>query len=94
MRPLFLSLALLFAACTATNDRPPPSDRFVYPSGLVHRPVSSGSTNGVLYVASANFDRCFDQGTVMAVDLDQVRGRGGETLLALGLVRGPSAPSR
>jgi hypothetical protein len=73
MRPHFLSLALLLAACTETNPRPPPTDRFVYPSGLVHR-VLPGSTNGVLYVASANFDRCYDQGTLMAVDLDQVRG--------------------
>jgi hypothetical protein len=73
MRPHFLSLALLLAACTETNPRPPPTDRFVFPSGLVHR-VLPGSTNGVLYVASANFDRCYDQGTLMAVDLDQVRG--------------------
>jgi hypothetical protein len=83
MRPHFLSLALLLAACTETNPRPPPTDRFVYPSGLVHR-VLPGSTNGVLYVASANFDRCYDQGTLMAVDLDQVRGGGDVGLPALG----------
>jgi hypothetical protein len=71
MRPHFLCLALLVAACNEANPRTAPSDRFVYPSGLVHRAVP-GSTNGVLYVASANFDRCFDQGTVMAVDLDRV----------------------
>lgn len=71
MRPFPLSLALLLAACTETAPRPPPSDRFIFPSGLVHR-LPSGSTSGVLYVASANFDRCFDQGTVMAVDLDRV----------------------
>ncbi|WNG48519.1 hypothetical protein F0U60_33645 [Archangium minus] len=44
-----------------------------------------GSTNGVLYVSSANFDRCYDHGTVMAVNLDQLgpdaQGRG---LLPLG----------
>lgn len=71
MRPLLFSLALLFVACTESQTRPPPSDRFVYPSGIVHRPVA-GSTHGVLYVSSANFDRCYDQGTVMAVDLDKV----------------------
>lgn len=82
MRPLLLSLALLVAACSSTQPRPPPSDRFVYPSGLVHRDVP-GSSNGVLYVASANFDRCYDQGTVMAVDLDQVASDTGR-LPALG----------
>ncbi|HEX5751538.1 MAG TPA: hypothetical protein VFZ09_35275 [Archangium sp.] len=84
MRPLLLSLALLSAvACSRTDERPPPTDRFVYPSGLVHRSVP-GSTNGILYVASANFDRCFDQGTVMAVDLDRVSGSGGDGLKSLG----------
>jgi hypothetical protein len=85
MRPLLLSLALLSAACSRTDDRLPPTDRFVYPSGIVHRSVP-GSTNGVLYVSSANFDRCFDQGTVMAVDLDRVSGsgEGNEALRPLG----------
>ncbi|QRK07554.1 hypothetical protein JQX13_47410 [Archangium violaceum] len=84
MRPLLPSLALLFVACSDTDPRPPPSDRFVYPSGIVHRSVP-GSTNGILYVSSANFDRCYDYGSVMAVNLDQVgpdaEGRG---LLPLG----------
>ena len=75
MRPLLLSLALLPLACTEADPRPPPTDRFIYPSGIFHRAVA-GSTNGVLYVASANFDRCFDQGTVMAVDLDAVGAEG------------------
>ncbi|HYO71197.1 MAG TPA: hypothetical protein VEU33_34465 [Archangium sp.] len=80
MRPLLLSLALLSAAaCSRTNERLPPTDRFVYPSGIVHRSVP-GSPNGVLYVASANFDRCFDLGTVMAVDLDRVSGKDNEGL--------------
>jgi hypothetical protein len=71
MRPHYLSLALLLSACNQTTQRPPPDDRFIYPSALVHRSVP-GSTQGVLYVASANFDRCYDQGTMMAVELDQV----------------------
>lgn len=83
MRPLLFSLALLFVACSETQTRPPPSDRFVYPSGIVHRPVA-GSTHGVLYVSSANFDRCYDQGTVMAVDLDKVTSSSGETLPPIG----------
>lgn len=73
MRPLFLSLVLLLGvSCTKDPEpRPPPQTRFVYPSGLVHRDVP-GKTNGVLYVASANFDRCFDTGSVIALDLDTV----------------------
>ncbi|HYO56451.1 hypothetical protein [Archangium sp.] len=55
----------------------------------MHRPVP-GSTNGVLYVSSANFDRCFDQGTVMAVDMDRV-GSDGDRLLPLGSYTDPSA---
>jgi hypothetical protein len=90
MRPLLLSLALLFAACTRTDDRLPPSDRFVYPSGIVHRSVP-GSTNGVLYVSSANFDRCFDLGTVMAVDLDRVADSNNDPLRPLGSYTDPSA---
>jgi hypothetical protein len=92
MRPLLLSLALLSAACTQTDERLPPSDRFVYPSGIVHRAVP-GSTNGVLYVSSANFDRCFDLGTLMAVDLDRVAGSGGESLQPLGAYTNPAAPT-
>jgi DNA-binding beta-propeller fold protein YncE len=35
----------------------------------VHRKVT-GSPNGALYVASSNFDKCFDTGAVIALDLD------------------------
>jgi hypothetical protein len=31
-----------------------------------------GSTHGALYVASSNFDKCFDTGAVLAVDLDEI----------------------
>ncbi|MGZ3460060.1 MAG: YncE family protein [Archangium sp.] len=84
MRPLFLSsLALLVVACTKPQPRTAPSDRFIYPSGIAYRTVS-GSTNGILYVSSANFDRCFDQGTLMAVDLDRVRSGTDGALSPLG----------
>ncbi|WP_224362024.1 YncE family protein [Hyalangium versicolor] len=70
MRPLLLISALVWAGCAAESEpQPPPTDRFVYPSGIVHRPVD-GSANGALYVASANFDKCFDTGAVIALDLD------------------------
>jgi len=90
MRPLLLSLALLPVACSEAEPRPPPTDRFVFPSGIHHRPVE-GSTNGVLYVSNANFDRCFDQGTVMAVDLDQV-GVEGNRLPSIASATAPAAP--
>lgn len=70
MRPLLLISALVWAGCAAqTEPRPPPSDRFSFPTGIVHRQVP-GSPNGALYVASANFDKCFDAGAVAALDLD------------------------
>lgn len=84
MRSLLLSsLALLFVACTEAQPRPPPTDRFIYPSGIYYRSVS-GSSRGVLYVSNANFDRCFDQGTLMAVDLDRVTRADGSALPLLG----------
>lgn len=75
MRPLLLSSALLLlGACSAaTEPRPPPQGRFVYPSGIVHRKLpDQPASNGALYVVSANFDRCFDTGSVIAVNLDDV----------------------
>lgn len=78
MRPLFLSSALLLlGACSAaTEPRPPPQGRFVYPSGIAHRDLPAlpggAASNGALYVVSANFDRCFDTGSVIAVNLDTV----------------------
>jgi hypothetical protein len=72
MRPLFLISALVWAGCAAqTEPRPPPTDRFSFPTGLVHRKVGN-SPLGALYVASSNFDKCFDTGAVLAVDLDNV----------------------
>lgn len=82
MRPSFLTPALLMlAACSAaTEPRPPPSTRFVYPSGIEFwRPDGSlpASSNGYLFVASANFDSCYDTGSVMAVNLESVgQGQG------------------
>jgi hypothetical protein len=74
MRPLILISALVWAGCAAeTEPQPPPTDRFVYPSGIVHLPVSDDpSKQGALYVASANFDKCFDTGAVTALDLDNL----------------------
>ncbi|OJH35039.1 YncE family protein [Cystobacter ferrugineus] len=91
MRILLPSLALSLVACSAAEPRPPPTDRFVYPSGIHYRSVA-GSTRGILYVSSANFDRCFDQGTVMAVDLDRVGTEGNRLPLLSESSANPAAP--
>lgn len=72
MRAYLLTAALLLVSCDTTPEpRPPPSTRLVYPSGLAFwRPEGGPSTNGYLYVASANFDKCYDSGAVSALDLD------------------------
>jgi hypothetical protein len=86
MRPLILISALVWAGCGVDSaPQPPPTDRFVYPSGIVHRQVA-GSPNGALYVASANFDKCFDSGAVLALDLDNLG------LPGLGAAVGPEGP--
>lgn len=65
-------LAALAAACTGPGPvKPPPTQRFYFPSGLVHQDVA-GSTHGMLYVANADFDKRFDRGSLVAVDLDVV----------------------
>ncbi len=73
MRAYLLTSALLFVSCSvSTEPRPPPSTRFVYPSGIAFWRPATGSFNGYLYVASANFDKCFDSGSVAALDLDNL----------------------
>src|SRR6185503_15240116 len=37
---------------------------------IVHRKGNGSNDNGALYVASSNFDKCFDTGAVVALDLD------------------------
>ncbi|HZI14297.1 MAG TPA: hypothetical protein VE153_28270 [Myxococcus sp.] len=74
MRAYLLTSALLLVSCDVSPEpRPPPSTRFVYPSGVAFwRPEGGPSVNGYLYVASANFDKCFDSGAVAALDLDNL----------------------
>ncbi|HLT29448.1 MAG TPA: hypothetical protein VK013_05365 [Myxococcaceae bacterium] len=75
MRRILVSLlvALPLVGCVEIIPRPPPSDRFYYPMGLVHVDVP-GAEEGMLYVASANGDRCYDNGAIRAVDLDALPG--------------------
>ncbi|MBN8467239.1 hypothetical protein JYJ95_12005 [Corallococcus exiguus] len=76
MRLYFLTPALLLlGACSIESEpNPPPSTRFVYPSGVAFwRPPAAGgpsASNGYLFVANANFDNCYDSGSVVALNLD------------------------
>jgi hypothetical protein len=74
MRRLLVSLLalLLLPACpTESRFDPPPTDRFTFPTGIVHVPRAGGG-QGWLLVASSAFDREFESGSILAVDLDQV----------------------
>jgi hypothetical protein len=72
MRPLFLVPALVLLACTPQgSQRLPPTDSLYFPTGIAFAPGNPGSP-GVVYVASANFDRRFDFGTVTAIDLSKI----------------------
>ena len=66
---LFCLSALAFAQEPAPNPSPP--DRFYFPSALSFF-LPPGSTSGVLYVASANYDRRYDQGNLIGVNLDNI----------------------
>ncbi len=67
MRPaLFCAVVgALAGACTASAaDVQPPSDQFVFPTGLAVAPDDS-----LLFVANANSELRFDSGSVLALDL-------------------------
>jgi len=72
MRHLWVVAAVGFLGCTPQSvSRPPPTDAFYFPSGLVYVD-STTSSLGMLYVASANFDKRYDSGTVISVPLSGV----------------------
>ncbi|MCI0573959.1 MAG: hypothetical protein L0Y66_24770 [Myxococcaceae bacterium] len=74
-RHALILVAAVVAGCNAVeSSRLPPPDRFYFPTGIAHA-VAPGSTEGTLYVASANFDKCYDYGQVSAVNLDVVSPR-------------------
>jgi hypothetical protein len=87
------------ACAQAPAPNPSPSDRFYFPSALNFF-LPPGSTSGVLYVASANYDRRYDQGNLIAVNLDNVAAPNaapdGGTLVGLpgpGLLGGDVTPA-
>jgi hypothetical protein len=65
----FVAVLMLSACPTQSKYTGPPVGQFYYPTGLVHvdRP---GLTEGVLFVANANFDKRFATGSVVGVRLD------------------------
>lgn len=84
-RTLVLTLLAALTTCSGSSYvNTPPVDRLYFPSGIVHMDVP-GSTDGVLFVSNANFDKRFTSGNVLAVRLDDVsRADGGVGLPAFG----------
>ncbi len=71
------SLMILVGCGPQTQGRPPPIERFYFPTGIEHLDAVAagepgGSAEGYLYVASSNFDKRYDYGYVNAIDLSQV----------------------
>src|SRR5262245_46543940 len=63
-------LSLGLASCfTSDEGRTPPQDIFDFPTGLA---VSPG--RHVLYVANSDFDLQYNGGTLLALNLDKLRG--------------------
>jgi hypothetical protein len=76
LRNTSILLAALTSAvgCAVKNaGTSPPLDSFFYPVSVALGPTAGGTPDGVLYVASSNFDLRYNRGTVLAVDLQKVR---------------------
>lgn len=69
LRQLTFSLALLAGCTSGTVGVPPPIDRLYFPTGIAHVDVP-GKTEGVLFVANANFDKRYAGGSIVALPLD------------------------
>jgi DNA-binding beta-propeller fold protein YncE len=84
-RALLVGCLLALGCAQQATPRPSPDSRFYFPSSLSFF-LPQGATSGILYVASANYDRRFDQGNLLAVNLDRVQAPsldGGTTLIGL-----------
>lgn len=69
-RWLFAVVAVGASACPAVDvSLPTPLDRFYFPTAITHLDGPDGG-NGVLVVASTNFDKRFSAGSLIAVNLD------------------------
>ena len=78
---LLTSLLLVATACNKTlATRPPLPGRLYYPTGLAFVPPATDGGVGRIYVASANFDRRFENGWVTSIDLSLVLSQDGRSL--------------
>jgi hypothetical protein len=87
---LAVAFATLLSCAQAVTGSPPPTNRFYFPTGVAFAPAPG--SNGVLYVASSNFDRRFTLGAVSAVRLDDVRSADDGGLPPLGAPVSPEGP--
>ncbi len=71
-RATLLCCLLALSCAQYPPPNPSPADRFYFPTGLTFF-LPPGSTSGILYVASSNYDRRYDQGNLIAVNLDRVQ---------------------
>lgn len=76
----YLALAALCACASETAPKPPPIDRFYYPTGLAFAAPDGGP--GTLYVASSDFDKRYDFGALTAVDLNELDWPAGDNVTA------------
>ncbi len=68
---LIVGVAVLAGCPPQTIEKLPPAGQFYFPTGIVHVDAP-GNPEGILYVASSNFDKRYDFGSVMAIDLSKV----------------------
>ena len=69
-RAFAIGCLFVLAACpTQFSSNAQPLDRLYFPTGVV-RVDAPGKTHGVLFVANANFDKRYESGMVVALDLD------------------------
>jgi hypothetical protein len=70
MRAVLMMSLVVLCGCPQTDFlNEPPLNQLYFPSGLVHVDVP-GRTEGVLFVANANFDKRFASGSIVALELD------------------------
>src|SRR5258708_1187503 len=68
---LLAACSILFPACLPPNPRGrPPTNQLYFPTGLAASPGRS-----LLYVASSDFDLRYSGGTVVGLDLVQLRAQ-------------------